>query len=231
MNTQYTSRKVSFGLSTLALALGMAFSVQAQEAENEEGYGEEEFLQQQEQAMQQYESRDYSSELFSTLLTTEPQFSMFYQALELTGLAEELDELENATIFAPFNEAFTRLPEGIWEAWEQGDGQDELREILTHHIIEEQRVTSEDASESGQTYATLSGENVEVSSLYGALMVDSVSVNIPDMETSQGVIHGIDAIIADTSDLQTEPVLPEPEESEDDTDEETEENQSNGEGS
>lgn len=218
-------RKRSYQLSSIIIALGLAWSVQAQDTAQEDPVAE-----QQQQALEENQPTDYSNEPFATLLSSEPRFSRFHQALELTGLLEDISELEDATIFAPFDEAFSRLPAGIWEAWEQGDGHDELRSILEQHIIVDQRISREDATDDGQSYTTLAGEDVEVRSLYGALMIGAISVNVPDLETAQGYVHGIDSIAADLTDLQTEPVQveePEPEEPEE-AQEEGQETEQNG---
>lgn len=224
--------KRGYKLSALFIALGLAWSVQAQEQEQEQEQTqtrEEILAEHQQQALDQNQPADFSSQPFTDLLSSEPRFSRFHQALELTDMLEELNELEDATIFVPFDEAFSRLPAGIWEAWQQGDGHDELREILQAHIVIDERISRDDATDSAQSYTTLAGTEVEIRSMYGALMVDTVSVNVPDLATNQGYVHGIDSFIWDMSDLDTDPVeMEEPEEPQEPDEIEDEQEQSNG---
>lgn len=205
----HASSKRTTTLSAIALGIAMAFtgSVYAQEYEMPEPPQEEEeevegqelsreelAEQQAQQALEENQPTDYSGYSLAAMLEEVPFFAQFHEALEQTGLLEELDPDETYTVFAPFDEAFARVPADVMENWQAGNDEEGYREFVAYHIIEGE-ITSESLGEDAESFTTLNGDEVEIRSLYGAIMAGTVSVNMPDMETAQGYVHGIDAVL------------------------------------
>lgn len=120
------------------------------------------------------------------------RFSTLVAALEAADMAYALDKDGSYTVFAPTNDAFDALPEGTLESLLEDT--DQLRSILTYHIIGEEISSSDVPSEETQV-ETLNGGSVRVMSSYGTVMVDTATVVIADIEASNGVIHAIDSVI------------------------------------
>jgi uncharacterized surface protein with fasciclin (FAS1) repeats len=94
-------------------------------------------------------------------------------------------------VFAPTNEAFEALPEGVLDALLLEENQDVLTSILTYHVVSGE-VTS-DMVEPGEV-ATVQGATIELGT-DGGVTVNDATVVIADVEASNGVIHAIDAVL------------------------------------
>ena len=94
------------------------------------------------------------------------------------------------TVFAPTDEAFAALPEGTVEGLLEDIPA--LTAILTYHVVPG-KVMSGDLSD-GMMAATVNGADVTIGTM-GGVTVNGASVVTADIETSNGVIHVIDAVI------------------------------------
>lgn len=120
------------------------------------------------------------------------QLSTLVTAVKAAGLVETLSSDGPFTVFAPTNEAFDALPEGVLESLLKPENKDQLIAVLTYHVIPA-LVASTDL-EDGMTAATVQGENVKVSLKDGA-KVNGANVAKADIKASNGMVHVIDAVI------------------------------------
>ncbi|MGG6238303.1 fasciclin domain-containing protein [Nodosilinea sp. AN01ver1] len=122
------------------------------------------------------------------------EFSTLAQAIEAADLTEALSAEGPITVFAPTNEAFEALPEGTLDELLLPENQELLRQVLTYHVIEEE-VTAAEAT-SGEV-PTVAGTplTLEVDEASGDVMVNEAMVVEPDIQASNGIIHGIDQVI------------------------------------
>lgn len=122
------------------------------------------------------------SESFSTLVT----------ALEAAGLGDTLaDSNSSYTVFAPTNEAFSQLPEGALEYLLQPENKEVLQQVLSYHVVPEV-VASSDIS-GGEIESLDGGLVTEVSD--EGVTINNASVTTPDIQASNGVIHGINRVL------------------------------------
>jgi len=113
-------------------------------------------------------------------------------AVVAAGLVETLSGDGPFTVFAPTDDAFALLPEGlIAELLEDPSG--DLTTILTHHV-HSGNVLSTDLS-NGMMVQTLAGTELTVSIMDGMVQIDNANVSIADIETDNGVVHVIDAVL------------------------------------
>lgn len=119
-------------------------------------------------------------------------FTTLLAALEAADLVDALKGEGPLTVFAPTDEAFNALPPGTVEALLQDI--DALTAILTYHVVPG-AITS--AQVVNLTNApTLNGAELTISvSEDGMVMVDDANVIITDIETTNGIIHVIDAVV------------------------------------
>ncbi|MCG6887292.1 MAG: fasciclin domain-containing protein [Proteobacteria bacterium] len=122
-------------------------------------------------------------------------FTTLVGALQATGLDALLgDENETFTVFAPTDAAFAALPPGLLA----GLTQQQLTDILTLHVIPGAAVDSITAlSLNGTSVATANGAEVDLLIMDGALMVNNAKVIVYDVYATNGIIHVIDAVIAE----------------------------------
>ena len=96
------------------------------------------------------------------------------------------------TVFAPTDEAFAALPAGTVETLLKPENKAQLIAILTYHVVSG-KVMSGDLS-NGMTAPTVQGSDITIMT-EGGVTVNGANVVSADIETSNGVIHVIDAVI------------------------------------
>ena len=121
---------------------------------------------------------------FQTLLT----------AAEAAGLVDTLKSEGPFTVFAPTDEAFAKLPEGTVESLLKPENQDQLKAILTYHVVPGKTMSSDIAGKELEV-ETVQGETIAIDASDGTVMVDDATVVQADIETDNGVIHVIDTVL------------------------------------
>lgn len=119
-------------------------------------------------------------------------FNTLVAAVKAAGLVDTLKGEGPFTVFAPTDSAFAALPEGTVENLPKPENKEQLVGVLAYHVVPG-KVMSSDLSE-GMSADTVHGQKVTIT-LEGGPKVDSAMISTPDIETSNGVIHVIDAVI------------------------------------
>ncbi len=119
-------------------------------------------------------------------------FETLVAAVQAAGLVDTLKGDGPFTVFAPTDEAFAALPEGTVESLLLPENKDMLTAILTYHVVPG-KVMSTDLQDDMEA-ATVQGESVTID-LDNGVQVEGATVVSADIETSNGVIHVIDAVI------------------------------------
>lgn len=117
-------------------------------------------------------------------------FSTLVAAVTAAGLADTLKSPGPFTVFAPNDDAFSKLPSGTVEALLQDILT--LRKILEYHVVSG-KVTAADVVKLTQA-TTVEGSDVKIDASNGVKVNDATVVQ-PDIETDNGVIHVIDTVL------------------------------------
>ncbi|MEM9713958.1 MAG: fasciclin domain-containing protein [Actinomycetota bacterium] len=124
--------------------------------------------------------------------TAAGDFSTLVAAVDAAGLVETLSGEGPFTVFAPTDDAFAALPEGLVEALLEDT--ETLGAILTYHVVAGE-VLAADVVELTEA-ETVNGESVAITVTDdGGVMVDDANVVQTDIGATNGVIHVIDAVI------------------------------------
>lgn len=123
--------------------------------------------------------------------STTDGFATLTAAVTAAGLVETLQGEGPFTVFAPTDEAFAALPAGVLDALLLPENKDALTKILTYHVVAG-KVMAADVTDGD--VPTVEGQNVTLSTADG-VTVNGAKVIQADVETSNGVIHAIDAVI------------------------------------
>jgi uncharacterized surface protein with fasciclin (FAS1) repeats len=118
-------------------------------------------------------------------------FTTLVAAVQAAGLVETLSGEGPFTVFAPTDEAFAALPEGLLEKLLLPENSDLLVKILTYHVVAGQ-VMAADVVDGD--VATVEGQSVTLDTMAG-VTVNGANVVLADVLASNGVIHVIDAVI------------------------------------
>jgi len=118
-------------------------------------------------------------------------FETLVAAVVAAGLVETLSGDGPFTVFAPTDEAFAALPEGLLEKLLLEENLDLLVKILTYHVVAG-TVLAADVTDGD--VATVEGQTVTLDTTAG-VTVNGANVILADVLASNGVIHVIDAVI------------------------------------
>ncbi len=120
-------------------------------------------------------------------------FNTLVAAVKAAGLVETLKGKGPFTVFAPTDEAFAKLPAGTVENLLKPENVDQLRAILTYHVVSGKVMASDVVGLEKAT--TVQGQSLAISTKNGKAMVDNAEVIKTDIEASNGVIHVINAVV------------------------------------
>ena len=125
-------------------------------------------------------------------------------AVKAAGLVDTLAGKGPFTVFAPTDAAFARLPAGTVDTLLQPANRDQLRAVLTYHVVPG-KVTSANLVEAIRknggkaTLKTVQGGTITASLSGGSVLITDAAggtarVTKADLVQSNGVIHVTDAV-------------------------------------
>lgn len=120
-------------------------------------------------------------------------FKTLVAAVKAADLVETLKGPGPFTVFAPTDEAFAKLPAGTVESLLKPENKKKLIALLTYHVVPG-KVLAKDVVKLTEA-KTVQGSAVAIKVADGKVMVDGANVVKTDIETANGVIHVIDAVI------------------------------------
>jgi uncharacterized surface protein with fasciclin (FAS1) repeats len=132
-------------------------------------------------------------------------FTTLVAAVKAAGLVETLSSEGPFTVFAPTNDAFSKLPAGTVESLLAPGSLETLTSILTYHVVSGKFdaaavVAAIKANNGAFEVTTVQGGKL-VASLDGANVVlkdekgNMSTVVIADVAASNGIIHAIDSVV------------------------------------
>ena len=127
------------------------------------------------------------------------RFTTLVTAVQAAGLVDALKGEGSFTVFAPTDDAFALLPEGTVESLLQAENVEQLKSILLYHVVEGKVMAADVVNLSSA--GTLLGKDLAVKVDMGEVYINESKVIITDIETSNGVIHVIDAVLLPPADL------------------------------
>jgi len=120
------------------------------------------------------------------------RFTTLVAALQAAKLDGTLSGAGPFTVFAPTDDAFNKLPNGtVATLLQEPEGQ--LKQILLYHVVNGKVMAADVVKLT--TATTVQGSNISITVTDGKVKVNNANVIITDIETSNGVIHVIDAVL------------------------------------
>jgi uncharacterized surface protein with fasciclin (FAS1) repeats len=117
-------------------------------------------------------------------------FKTLIKVVQETGLVDTLSAEGPFTVFAPTDEAFSKLSDGTIENLLQD--KEKLTEILTYHVLPD-KVMSEEVVNIKYT-KTENGKDLSIDAENG-VKIHKATIITPDIECTNGVIHVIDEVL------------------------------------
>ncbi len=141
------------------------------------------------------------------VVVNSPDHETLEAAVIAADLAETLSGDGPFTVFAPTDAAFANLPEGTVEALLE-DPMGDLTQILLYHVVGG-NVLSSDLGD-GQNVATLNGKDIIISVNDNGVFINDAQVTFADIETDNGTVHVIDAVLLPPSNTVVDVIVDSP---------------------
>ncbi|MCB0165701.1 MAG: fasciclin domain-containing protein [Anaerolineae bacterium] len=124
-------------------------------------------------------------------LIADGRFTTLVKALETADLVDTLKGEDPFTVFAPTDEAFAALPDGVLD--DLMANVPALTDVLLYHVVPGKVMAADVATMPSAD--TVLGEAAPISASNGSVMVGDANVIVTDIEASNGVIHVIDTVL------------------------------------
>lgn len=126
------------------------------------------------------------------VIVNSPDHNTLETAVLAAGLETALSGDGPFTVFAPTDDAFAALPAELLNAL-LNDPQGLLTNVLLYHVLAAE-VLSTDLMD-GMTATTLLGADITVSINNDGVFINDAQVTVADIQTDNGVVHVIDAVL------------------------------------
>jgi len=120
-------------------------------------------------------------------------FKTLATALQAAGLVETLKGKGPFTVFAPTDEAFSKLPAGTVESLLKPENKEKLKAILLYHVVSGDVTAARVVKLSSAK--TINGQDLKLTVDDGSVLVNDAKVVKADVLASNGVIHVIDTVL------------------------------------
>jgi uncharacterized surface protein with fasciclin (FAS1) repeats len=120
-------------------------------------------------------------------------FNTLATGLQAAGLVDTLKGTGPFTVFAPTDDAFSKLPPGTVESLLKPENREKLKAILLYHVVAGD-VTAAQAMRMSSA-KTVNGQDLKLTVSGGTVMVNDARVIKADISASNGVIHVIDTVL------------------------------------
>ena len=127
-------------------------------------------------------------------------------AVKAAGLVDTLQGAGPFTVFAPTNDAFSKLPQGAVETLLKPENKDQLTKVLTYHVVAGKWSAADLKKKIKEGNGATELTTVQGGKLWATLHMDkhimlkdekggTALITIPDVFQSNGVIHVIDGVV------------------------------------
>ena len=121
-------------------------------------------------------------------------FATLLSLLRITGLEDTVAGLDGEfTLFAPDDQAFQALPDGVFQELAKPENLDLLKSVLLYHVVPA-RVPAA-AAASAASAPTAEGSTLTLRLDGDALYVDAARVVATDLEFAGGIVHAVDGVL------------------------------------
>ena len=120
-----------------------------------------------------------------------PDLSTLVAAVQAAGLVDTLQGASNYTLFAPTNNAFNNLPDGLLQALLKPENKDVLVDILLYHVLDFNL-----KNDTAGSYRTLNGNTIRK-----IVTGNGLSINTPDnrviskLKAGDSVVYVIEQVL------------------------------------
>jgi uncharacterized surface protein with fasciclin (FAS1) repeats len=119
-------------------------------------------------------------------------FKTFGKAIERAGMSDTLRGVGPFTIFAPTDAAFEKLPTGKLENLFKDENKKELVSLLNYHVVSGRKLIADVGK--WEAARTVNGQAAPITMADDKVSIDGALVTSADIDSSNGILHGIDKV-------------------------------------
>ncbi len=134
--------------------------------------------------------------------------STLVSALQAADMAQTLKGEGEYTVFAPTNEAFSKVSKATMDNLMKPENKTQLQKVLQYHVLQGKMnsgdvVAKIKAANNKLDVTTMNGETLTLSEKGGKVMIKDAKGNMAtvtsaDMDASNGVVHVVDKVLMPT---------------------------------
>ncbi|PIX10496.1 MAG: fasciclin [Flavobacteriaceae bacterium CG_4_8_14_3_um_filter_34_10] len=202
-------KKIVLSLAVIALLFASCDDSKKKEAEAQAAAQAELVKAEEEAALQAEEAAkvqaQYEATTIAAIAMSNENFSTLVSALVAADLATTMKSEGPYTVFAPTNEAFSKLPKGALDNLLKPENKEKLAALLTYHVVSGEFKAADvmkaiQDNKNSYEVVTLQGEKLTLSLKDDKVMIKDAkggvaTVVIADVDASNGVIHAIDKVV------------------------------------
>jgi len=125
--------------------------------------------------------------------TSAGSFHILVAAVNAAGLISTLRSEGPFMVFAPTDEAFSKMPPGFVDSLLEPENKYRLASVLMYHVVPGAMFMA-DVTGQSITAASVQGEALDIEGITG-LMVNGTKVVSAEIQCTNGVIHAIDDVL------------------------------------
>ena len=133
-------------------------------------------------------------------------FNTLVEAVKAANLVDTLKSPGPFTVFAPTDDAFSKIPRGQLDALLKDP--EKLKAVLTFHVVEGKMMSSDLAQH--EYLQALSGGELRIDNnrwhLHRNLKVNGANIIKADIEVNNGVCHAIDKVLMPKVEVMSNPM-------------------------
>ncbi|MFD8472295.1 fasciclin domain-containing protein [Streptomyces globisporus] len=127
---------------------------------------------------------------FATAASINPELSALVTAVKKAGLVDTLNNVENITVFAPSNHAFSKVPKADLDKLLADKA--ELTKVLSYHVVGE-KITQQQLEDG--SFKTLEGGTLTTASCESFTVNDSGKIACGSVPTANATVNIIDTVL------------------------------------
>lgn len=120
------------------------------------------------------------------------KFTTLCAAVKAAGLVETLQGDGPFTVFAPTDDAFSKVPKSTLDELLKPENKKKLVSILNYHVLAGKVMAADVKTMEANT---VNGQNLSLVVENGKVTVNEANVIMADVAASNGVIHAIDTVL------------------------------------
>ena len=203
-------KKIVLSLAVIALLFASCDDSKKKEAEAQAAAQAELVKAEEEEAALQAEEAakvqaQYEATTIAAIAMDNENFSSLVSALVAADLASTMKSEGPFTVFAPTNEAFSKLPKGALENLLKPENKEKLAALLTYHVVSGEFKAADvmkaiQDNKNNYEVVTVQGEKLTLSIKGDKVLIKDAkggvaTVVMADVDASNGVIHAIDKVV------------------------------------